>query len=421
LAAALQKAFRFLASYGLACVLFLLLLVLTYLGTLHQVDHGLYETQQKYFNSAFLVHEAFGFFPVPLPGGYLVVSVLFINLVCGGILRARRGWSQLGMLSTHAGICVLLAGSFITYQFADGGHLTLYEGEASSAFESYHEWEIAVAEAGGAEVTEYLIPEDDFAHVGPGRSRSFELGDAPFTLTVSGYVRNAAPQPATQAGRGKDIVDGFYLLEMPPQKEDAANAPGAYAAIREQGSGAEQRGLLWGHARAPWTVTAAGKTWHIALRKRRWTLGRRNEEFDTILEVSTKEGFIALSKHGGALGSDDQPFIIKLEKFTRELHPGTNTPRVFRSDVTLTEGGVSRRAEISMNEPLRQRGYALYQSSWGPANAGPGDPLYSTLAVVRNPADQFPLYACVIVTLGLAIHFSRALVRYVARESRRAS
>jgi len=392
LAAALQKAFRFLASYGLACVLFLLLLVLTYLGTLHQVDHGLYETQQKYFNSAFLVHEAFGFLPVPLPGGYLVVSVLFVNLALGAIVRARKGWSHLGILATHAGICVLLAGSFITYQFADSGHLTLYEGEESSAFESYHEWEIAVAEAGGGEVVEYLIRQDDFAHVGPGQSRDFVFGGVPFVLTLSGYVRNAAPQPATQAGRGKDIVDGFYLLELPPQKEDAANAPGAYAAVSEQGSGAEQRGLLWGHARAPWTVTVAGKTWSVALRKRQRTLG-----------------------------SDGQPFTIKLEKFTRELHPGTNTPRVFRSDVTLTEGGVSRRAEISMNEPLRHRGYALYQSSWGPSNAGPGERLYSTLAVVRNPADQFPLYACVIVTVGLAIHFSRSLVRYVAREGRRAS
>ena len=46
-----------LASYGLSCVLFFLLLVLTLLGTLEQVDHGLFATQKKYFESLYLVHE----------------------------------------------------------------------------------------------------------------------------------------------------------------------------------------------------------------------------------------------------------------------------------------------------------------------------------------------------------------------------
>ena len=42
-----------------------------------------------------------------------------------------------------------------------------------------------------------------------------------------------------------------------------------------------------------------------------------------------------------------------------------------------------------MNEPLRDGGLVLYQASWGPVGrAGPATPLFSTFAVVRNPADQ---------------------------------
>ena len=68
-----------------------------------------------------------------------------------------------------------------------------------------------------------------------------------------------------------------------------------------------------------------------------------------------------------------------------------------------------------MNEPLRYKGYVLFQSGWGDRPAK-----YTVLAVVRNPSDQWPLYACIVITLGLVIHFSRNLLRYIQREARTA-
>jgi len=58
----------------------------------------------------------------------------------------------------------------------------------------------------------------------------------------------------------------------------------------------------------------------------------------------------------------------------------------------------------------------LYQASWGPSNAHPGQPLFSTFAVVRNPADQWPLVSCIVIALGLVWHFGRMLARHVRRE-----
>jgi hypothetical protein len=94
-------------------------------------------------------------------------------------------------------------------------------------------------------------------------------------------------------------------------------------------------------------------------------------------------------------------------------------PKSFSSAVTIAEAGTRRQVTISMNEPLRQEGLVLYQASWGPSNARPGDPLFSTLAVVRNPADRYPLYACIVIATGLVLHFARRLVRHVRSQTPR--
>jgi hypothetical protein len=67
---------------------------------------------------------------------------------------------------------------------------------------------------------------------------------------------------------------------------------------------------------------------------------------------------------------------------------------------------------------LRYRGYAFYQASWGPADAGPHDRLFSTLAVVKNPADKMPLYASCIICFGLFVHFSVKLLAYLKAQHR---
>jgi len=111
------------------------------------------------------------------------------------------------------------------------------------------------------------------------------------------------------------------------------------------------------------------------------------------------------------------PFVVALDDFRKEEHPRLNMPKSFSSEVTVIEDGQKRPVRISMNEPLRQDGLVLYQASWGPSNARPGDPLFSTLAVVRNPADHYPLYACIVIAIGLVLHFSRKLIRHIRSQA----
>ena len=111
------------------------------------------------------------------------------------------------------------------------------------------------------------------------------------------------------------------------------------------------------------------------------------------------------------------PFAIHLDKFTKLEHPGTDIPSEFSSDVTQTSGAEERAILIRMNEPLRDEGLVLFQSSWGPPNAREGDRLFSVFSVVRNPSDHWPLYSCIVIGVGLLIVFTQKLSRYVGAQN----
>ncbi|MFC1736602.1 cytochrome c biogenesis protein ResB [Candidatus Hydrogenedentota bacterium] len=379
----MKPVFRFISSYGFAVVLLLFLLVLTYLGTIEQVEHGLYATQEKYFNSLFLVHD-FGPIPVPLPGAYLLLILFCVNLICGGIIRAPKGWSHMGILIAHLGIVLMLAGSFVTFKYSLNGHLSVYEGQSSNEFESYHEWEIVVTgtDSSGS-IIEAAIPQRVFTKLKHGKQKTFQPASLPIDVTIGGYEPRAIPRSAAEgANPGAKIVDGFYIARIPKSPGDANNIPGAYVTLTDKGSAEGQEGILWGASQHPFTVTLAGKKWTADLRRRRWTL----------------------------------PFTVTLDKFTHGLHPRTQMPKVFQSDITWIDRGDVQKARITMNEPFRHLGYTFYQSSWGKSKM-PGGPKSSTLAVVVNPTANVPLYSTIIVTIGLLIHFARKLFKYLKTES----
>lgn len=371
-----------LASYGLAVVLLFFLALLTFLGTLAQVQMGLYEAQKKYFESFYVVHE-FWDIPVLLPGAYLLMALLFVNLLLGAILRAPKSWRRPGMLIAHGGILFMLLGGLITYEFSTRGYMRLYEGERSNQFESYYDWELAVIELDGeGRAREYVIPDDYLTDPGPDGRRTFHDDGLPFDLLVEGFLQNCRPAPASAAAQG---IDGFWLQPLAPEKEAETNAAGAYATAMPKDGGASVSGILFGYARAPWTFEMDGRRWAVDLRKKRWQV----------------------------------PFTIVLDRFIHETHPGTMMASNYESEVTQIENGVPRKVNIRMNEPLRHEGYTFFQASYGPKNARPGERMFSVFEVVRNPADQWPLYACIVITIGLALHFIQRLLAHIKRQNRR--
>ena len=177
----LQLLFAFGSSFGLSCTLLLFLFLLTFLGTIEQAEHGLYDVQKKYFESAFLVHWLFGSVPIPLPGAYLLMVILACNLTLGGLVKIRKRKATVGVMVIHVGIIVLLLAGFVKLKFSEDGFLTLYEeGRApalmtsSDEFQSYHEWEIVIFDgAQPKDVKELIIPDEEFLFLPQDFTRTF--------------------------------------------------------------------------------------------------------------------------------------------------------------------------------------------------------------------------------------------------------
>lgn len=371
-----------LSSYALAITLLLLLLVLTFFGTLEQAHMSLLDVQVKYFESWFVVHDI-GFLSIPLPGATPVLALLAVNLVLGGVVRMRKRAATAGVLVAHLGILLLLGGSWFEWLLSDKGQMTLLEGQASDEFASYHDWEVVVRERkdGGA-ATEFVLPAKRLMALDPDDTARFTSARLPFDVVVSRWQRNVEP---TRAG-GADAVDGWRLEPRKPEKEAERNLPGALVALAGKGGGSPRaRTLLWGAQGLPWVHEEDGRRFELELRKVRWAL----------------------------------PFRVRLDRFVKEDHPGIGMARRFSSFVTRTEGGLDAEAHITMNAPLRHHGYTFYQSGWGPEGAAPGTPLFSTFSVVRNPSDQVPKYACGVIFLGLLAHFGVKFVFHLINEARR--
>jgi hypothetical protein len=94
------------------------------------------------------------------------------------------------------------------------------------------------------------------------------------------------------------------------------------------------------------------------------------------------------------------PFTLRLDDFQKDVYPGTTVARAYTSHVTIRDGESEWTAVIGMNQPLRHRGFTLYQSAF---EEGP-DGQTSIFSVVKNSGRLLPYLATWIVGIGLALH-----------------
>lgn len=380
------RVIAFLGSFGVGVVVLAFLLLLTWLGTISQVDTSLYDVQKKYFDSWFLLEEV-GPVKVPLPGAFLLMAVLFVNMTIGGIVRIRKNWRTFGVVIAHSSILVLLVAGAVSFYFKREGNLKLHEGQTGSLFTSYHDRVIEITEV-GKDTPVLMVHESQFSDLASGRTRTFHAGSLPFELVVTQYAKNAVAESAAMraAPPGTPVIDGFYLSPQPPAMSAEANLAGVLATVKEPG-GPEKPVLLWEVATAPVTHrTADGRVFTLHFKRQSWEL----------------------------------PFTVTLSRFTHEKHPGTMRPKVFSSDVIKRDGGVDQPVKIEMNKPLRHGGYTLFQASyndkWTPAQ--PRSEMYSVFAVVNNPSDQWPVWATIMAAVGMTLHFCLKLAEAITRSSR---
>lgn len=386
---------KLISSLGLAVVLLIYLVVLTLLGTLNQMEDGLYDSVSKYF-SGFFFHDTLFGVPLFLPGAYFILTILFFNILVGTAMKIRRNLKNLALYGVHFGILFLLLAGFVEERFKTEGNMTLYPGMESNEYVSYHHWQlevISVGEDGTAEEA-LVIPAEHFKDASEDTPRTFWREDMPFEIIVDRYSRNSLALPAgipITANSGEKAIDGWVLLERNPELESEANMPGIHARFVPK-TGDVSEAIIWAHVSIPMGDHFMDPTPHT-------------------VEVGGKKYAVQLVRERFKV-----PFYVRLDEFELETHPGTTRAKKFQSDVTrLEEGRPDQQIEIRMNEPLREDGVVFFQSKYGPTEPRPGEDYYSVFAVVDNPSDQWPFYALIWIQFSLVAHFIVRLTLFIMK------
>ncbi|PCJ58439.1 MAG: hypothetical protein COA79_13030 [Planctomycetota bacterium] len=377
------------ASFRLSCLIFLFLFISTLLGTIEQKDIGIFQAQDKYFNSSWFLHD-FKYFSIPLPGVYLLLVILFINNIVGSIKRIPWKFKKLGVWITHAGIIILLLGSLITSEYSSEGHLTVLEGETSNEIISFHNWELAIIDTSDTNHDiEYVFP---LSKNSLPENYIIKKKEIPFSITINDYYTNAlvkrfAPMFPTK----QKAINGYYISPQPTDSQSEANFSGAYVTIADNEK-LNKEFILWGRP---------NNTTGIVDRQNAVLMNHKNKVWAIYLRKITR---IA-------------PFHIQLDKFTKEVYPGTNKAKSYKSHITKISGDFKSKHEIFMNTPLRDQGYIMFQTSF--IEVPKLKKYYSTFTMVQNPTDHVPLIACIIISVGMLFHFIFMLITFMKKENKR--
>lgn len=378
-----------------------LLLIITILGTLEQVEHGLFDSQHKYFESQVItsidlacclraMHIPYAgawSLPILMPGGYLLMLILSINLICGGLVRIRKTKRTIGVIMSHGSIIFMLFAGLVSLYYKKDGAVALSEGQSTDEFQSFHDSVIEIEKlepvSGDGKRKAMVIPDDQFLDLVEGKARNFTNKDLPFDLVVMNYEANAMPKRHDGSETKRMIVDGYYIQPAKEELDQERNADAAYVKIIPKKGGETQQGIVWRFAGAPYSFKIGDEVYGVSLSRRTWKL----------------------------------PFTVRLDLFERELHPGTERARKFTSHVTKFIAGREEKKIITMNEPLRGDGFALFQNAFDMSDRGGSVVKSSTLQVVQNPSDYWPLYALLVTMAGLLTHMLMQLTRFLSRSS----
>src|SRR5260221_7913646 len=152
-ACAMKKIASVFTSLKLTVTLLAFAIILVFIGTLAQVDEGLYNAQARYFRQWIIFGlDLFGRkIPLILPGGYLIGTMLLINLLAAHIYRFQLSAKKIGIQITHLGVILLLVGQLVTDMGAKETQMRFVEGETKSYSESPRNYELVFVN--GDEVT----------------------------------------------------------------------------------------------------------------------------------------------------------------------------------------------------------------------------------------------------------------------------
>src|SRR5688572_8351247 len=181
--------------------------LLVFLGSVAQVNEGLWNAQARWFKSWFVFKHAGDPWWVPpfFPGGHLLGTVLLINLLSAHAKRFVWTFQKVGIQITRLGIIMLLVGQFLTDELAVESMLSFREGETKQYTEHHRHSEVTfTTDVGGEKEQVVAVPEALLADQG-----QFQNAALPFTARVHKYSING------------DVLERTKVLELYGQLKGA--------------------------------------------------------------------------------------------------------------------------------------------------------------------------------------------------------
>lgn len=330
---------------------FMLPILMLYLvaGTIAQKYIGLYEATSIFFSSPIIWLGI-----VPLPGMPVIIALVFFNLSFKLLFKSPWDWKNSGIIVAHIGAMLLIFGGLISSLMNSEGYIALPEGQSSNIISDYHQREFAILSNDGETLA-------TFNHLNIDIDKSLNSASLPFTITPIDTCRNC--EITARVNAGENHIGMAQHMQISPAKLKVNNEE-----------------------------NMAGITFQV------------NENIYTVLEsvpkiptikIGDKEFHFTLRRNVRKL-----PFSIQLIDFEKQSYPGTDKAKSYRSSVIIKDGDLSWESEISMNKPLRYKGYSFFQSSFIDNPTGE----ISVLAVVWNAGRSFPYISGLLMCLGLVAH-----------------
>jgi hypothetical protein len=384
--------FQFFSSLRLTVVLLAFSMALIFFGTLDQVQYGIWHTQQLYFESFLAVwaypeqapaYDQLFWLRIPMPGGYLLGGLLFINLIAAHITRFKFTLKKSGIFLVHFGLILLLVSELLTDVLAVESQMPVDEGGRSNYSQSYRSNEFVLIDRSH--------PEHDTVHSIPVKllkpGKVVELPDTPLRIRMVSYYPNAnlgrsqsgAPveSPATQGAAPRMGI--FATPKAVSYAENEINTATAYIEVLgpDESLGVWLVSNVLDDRFPPQIVTLGEQNWEIALRFQR----------------------------------NYYPFELELVDFKHDKYPGTEIPFNFSSEVMVHHNDTTKnqKALIYMNHPLRYEGLTFYQASFANQDRT------SIFQVVRNPGWLLPYISVLLMGLGMCVQFGMHFVKFLRK------
>ena len=415
-----RRLIKFFTSLRLTVVLLAFAIVLVFIGTLAQVDEGLYNAQARYFRQWIVLGlDVFGTrIPIILPGGYLIGTLLLVNLLAAHIYRFQLSVKKIGIQLAHLGVILLLVGQLTTDMLAHESQMHFFVGETKSYSESPRYYELIFRTPTGPDTERVIsVPASLLA-----RGGVIENTNLPFAIRVKQFWINSEPSfraPMMQNGpplATNGVALKFDFHPLPEAKAmDDKNVP---TALIELDSASDSLGD-W--VVSDWTDDAAMID---AVQNNYTSVAGAQMAHEIIKDLTQPQAVLVNGKNFTFALRPERtpfPFSLTLLKATHTFYQGTDTPKDFRSLVQLQnpQTGENRQVEISMNHPLRYAGLTFYQYQMNASEAAveAGQTPSSVLMIVHNPAWLTPYAGCAMVALGLVVQFMFHLVGFITKKN----